>query len=143
MAPVALGLSDFEAKVVTAQLGADGILWELRGVVDSMYPLGGIDVLVPLDELAAAEASLRGDEVPARSAAPVPDSVQADAHGDDLPRRSRSSRRWWATAALIAGLAAFSLTRMASAITMLNEDRRDECRRSALAAVEGFTLACH
>src|SRR4051812_8757154 len=55
LAPVAQDLTDFEAKVVTARLGADGILWELRGVVDSLYPLGRIDVLVPVDELEEAQ----------------------------------------------------------------------------------------
>lgn len=47
LVPVATGLSDFEAKLLAAQLGAEGILWQTRGIVDSIYPFGGIDVLVP------------------------------------------------------------------------------------------------
>lgn len=63
MVPVARDLSDFEAKVLTARLGADGIIWQLRGIVDGMYPLGGIDVLVPTNEYEEARAVLcLGDE---------------------------------------------------------------------------------
>jgi hypothetical protein len=58
LVPLAQGLTDFEAKVLTAQLGAEGIIWQVRGVVDSVYPLGDIDVLVPLDELEAARPLL-------------------------------------------------------------------------------------
>lgn len=60
MVPLATGLSDFEAKVLTARLGADGIIWQLRGVVDSVYPIGEIDVLVPDAELDDAMALLVG-----------------------------------------------------------------------------------
>jgi len=51
LVPVATGLSDFEAKLLAAQLGAEGILWQMRGIVDSIYPFGGIDVLVPSGQL--------------------------------------------------------------------------------------------
>lgn len=50
LVPVATGLSDFEAKLLAAQLGAEGILWQTRGIVDSIYPFGGIDVLVPAEQ---------------------------------------------------------------------------------------------
>lgn len=36
----------FEAKLVAARLGAAGVLWELRGNVDSVYPVGQVEVLV-------------------------------------------------------------------------------------------------
>jgi hypothetical protein len=58
MVPLATGLSDFEAKMLTARLGAEGFLWQLRGVVDSVYPLGGIDVLVSDGELPEARELL-------------------------------------------------------------------------------------
>ena len=67
MVPLATGLSDFEAKVLTARLGADGIIWQVRGVLDSVYPIGATDVLVPDAELDAArlvaevDALLAGD----------------------------------------------------------------------------------
>jgi hypothetical protein len=50
MIPVAFTRSGFEAKVIAAQLGSEGIVWELRGDVDGLYPVGGIEVLVPSDE---------------------------------------------------------------------------------------------
>jgi len=50
MIPVAFTRSGFEAKVIAAQLGSEGVVWELRGDVDGLYPVGGIEVLVPLDE---------------------------------------------------------------------------------------------
>ena len=58
LVPVATGVSDFEAKLLAARLGADGILWQTRGIVDSIYPFGGIDVLVPSDQLADARLVL-------------------------------------------------------------------------------------
>jgi hypothetical protein len=64
MVPVALAASGFEAKVLAARLGADGVVWELRGDVDSVYPVGGIEVLVPREELDQARELL---------AAPLPD----------------------------------------------------------------------
>jgi hypothetical protein len=50
MIPVAFTRSGFEAKVLAAQLGSEGVVWELRGDVDGVYPVGGIEVLVPFDE---------------------------------------------------------------------------------------------
>ena len=40
MTTVATAASAFQAKVIAARLGAEGIVWELRGNVDGMYPLG-------------------------------------------------------------------------------------------------------
>ena len=36
----------FGAKVVVAQLGVEGILWELKGGVDGPYPFGPVQVFV-------------------------------------------------------------------------------------------------
>jgi hypothetical protein len=58
LVPVVTGVSDFEAKLLAARLGADGILWQTRGIVDSIYPFGGIDVLVPVDQLDDARQGL-------------------------------------------------------------------------------------
>jgi hypothetical protein len=147
---VAQDLTDFEAKVVTARLGADGILWELRGIVDSMYPLGGIDVLVPVDELEAAQHSLLGEPgVPDGVVTPV----ERDGTGDfeetgdhrgstarpPVPRPPGAPRRWWLTAAVIVGVAAFCATRIVAAVVWLQDERRD-C--SPHLAAEGLTLAC-
>jgi Putative prokaryotic signal transducing protein len=46
--------SGFEAKLIAARLGADGIICELRGGVDGPYPIGAAHVYVPLDDLELA-----------------------------------------------------------------------------------------
>jgi hypothetical protein len=50
MIPVALARSGFEAKLMAARLGSEGVIWSLRGDVDGLYPVGGIEVLVPSTE---------------------------------------------------------------------------------------------
>ena len=144
-APVAQGLSDFEAKVVTARLGADGILWEIRGIVDSVYPLGGIDVLVPVDELEAARLSLRtaGGAVSGadddRDPAGEPEGVHTPGPGAASPRPGR--RRRWVTAAVVAGVATFAVARVVTAVTLY--DPRSDCGGDAWrAAAEGLTVRC-
>ena len=65
MVPVALATTGFEAKLLAALLGAEGVVWELRGDVDGPYPVGGIEVLVhyPKSEVAGGMtiADERGD----------------------------------------------------------------------------------
>ncbi len=46
----------FEAKLLRARLGADGVLCEMRGPVDGPYPVGRVHLYVPADELALARA---------------------------------------------------------------------------------------
>jgi hypothetical protein len=48
----------FGAKVVVAQLGVEGIVWELKGGVDGPYPFGPVQVYVPEADLAEARAVL-------------------------------------------------------------------------------------
>ena len=55
--------SGFEAKVMAARLGAEGIVWELRGAVDGPYPMGPVTVLVDEDDLDVARELLLVDEV--------------------------------------------------------------------------------
>jgi len=68
MIPVAFTRSGFEAKVMAAHLGAEGVVWELRGDVDGLYPVGGIEVLVPSDEADLARdvlaTALEDGEIP-------------------------------------------------------------------------------
>jgi hypothetical protein len=54
----------FEAKVLAARLGAEGIVWELRGASD-VYPVGRSDVYVDEENLAAARELLLTDAVEA------------------------------------------------------------------------------
>jgi hypothetical protein len=58
MVRVATASGPFEAKLLAARLGADGIVWELRGGVDSIYPMGPIEVLVAPGDAALARVLL-------------------------------------------------------------------------------------
>jgi hypothetical protein len=73
------------ARILAAQLGSEGIVWELRGT-DGLYPVGPVELLVEEGDLAAAR------EVLGQAA---DDEVEWQARG-------RSSRRGrWAIAALL------------------------------------------
>jgi len=56
----------FEAKLVVARLGSEGVLWELRGGVDNAYPLGPVHVYVDEADLSVAHDVLApvGDDEP-------------------------------------------------------------------------------
>jgi hypothetical protein len=58
MVKVATASGPFEAKLLAARLGADGIVWELRGGADGIYPMGPIDVLVAADDADVARVLL-------------------------------------------------------------------------------------
>ena len=53
----------FHARVIAARLGAEGIVTELRGNVDGMYPMGEAHVFVAEEDLAEAKELLLVDEV--------------------------------------------------------------------------------
>jgi hypothetical protein len=55
--------SGFEAKVIAARLGAEGIVWQLKGGVDGPYPMGPVHVLVDEDDLDVARELLLVDEI--------------------------------------------------------------------------------
>jgi hypothetical protein len=44
----------FEARVLVARLGAEGMLWELRGGHDGPYPMGPVHVYVEAEDLTRA-----------------------------------------------------------------------------------------
>jgi len=54
----------FEARILVARLGAEGILWELRGASE-VYPVGQTHVWVDEESLADARNLLLSDEVEA------------------------------------------------------------------------------
>jgi len=82
--------SRFEANLLTAKLGANGHLWQLRSNYPSIYtgerPFGGIDVLVPADE--ADEARL----VLAAYAELMPDVVFDGQDPADFERSTNANR---------------------------------------------------
>lgn len=52
----------FEAKLIAARLGSDGVVWQLRGNVDGVYPMGPVDILVSAEDLATAREILLADD---------------------------------------------------------------------------------
>jgi hypothetical protein len=102
MVALVTGSTAFEAKVLVARLGAEGILWELRGEVDSMYPVGhGVDVLVSEDDAELARELLLGDEV--------------DAAFDDGEPIATGRSSWWVVAVALVLLVAFTTVRFVGA----------------------------
>ena len=63
MVSVASSRNAFEAKVIAARLGSEGIVWELRGAVDGMYPVGLCEVLVEEGDVERARELLLVDDV--------------------------------------------------------------------------------
>ena len=64
MVPFTTVSSTFEARVLAARLGADGILTQLRGASEGPYPLPGpVEVLVAEDQLDDARQLLLADRV--------------------------------------------------------------------------------
>jgi hypothetical protein len=55
--------SSFHARVIAARLGSDGIVTDLRGNVDGLYPVGDVHVYVDQEDLAEAQEILFVDEV--------------------------------------------------------------------------------
>lgn len=95
----------FSAKVAAARLGAEGIVWQLRGSVDGPYPLGEVDLLVEEQHVDVARALLRGD-----------DALDAPALDEDvLHRRHHPLLVAGAAVAIIAALA----TSLARVVTLL------------------------
>lgn len=54
----------FEAKLLAARLGAEGVVWQLRGSVDGPYPMGPVEVLVEAERLADARDLLSAPALP-------------------------------------------------------------------------------
>ena len=89
----------FHARVITARLGADGIVTELRGNVDGPYPMGDVHVYVGEDDLGSAQEILMADEVEA--------VFEHGAGDDDL----RAPRELWLILASVVLLAAVLFAR--------------------------------
>jgi Putative prokaryotic signal transducing protein len=56
MVPLTTVANPMAARILAAHLGAEGIVWQLRGDVDGPYPVGPVEVLVPADDLEVARA---------------------------------------------------------------------------------------
>ena len=65
--------TSFHARVIAARLGAEGIVTDLRGNIDGLYPVGDVHVYVDLEDLEEARDILLVDDV--ESAFDDPDEV--------------------------------------------------------------------
>jgi hypothetical protein len=68
--------TSFHARVIAARLGSEGILTDLRGNVDGLYPVGDVHVYVDQSDLAEAQELLMVDEV--ESAFDEPDELASE-----------------------------------------------------------------
>jgi len=91
--------SSFHARVIAARLGSEGIVTDLRGNIDGLYPVGDVHVYVGQDDLGDAQELLMVDEV--ESAFDTPE----DAAG------GRSSRELWIVLGAILAIAAVVFAR--------------------------------
>jgi hypothetical protein len=87
----------FEAKLLAARLGSEGVLWELRGGVDNAYPLGPVHVYVDEADLSVAHDVL----------APV-----SDDEPDDEPGARRSPAALVASVIVVGMLVVISVARL-------------------------------
>jgi hypothetical protein len=96
MVPLTMAANPLAARILAAHLGAEGIVWQLRGNVDGPYPVGPVEVLVPADDLEVARAVVASadtdavtvvDDEPGLDAA---DGVEAEAAIDRHGRPVRT-----------------------------------------------------
>jgi hypothetical protein len=101
MVPLTTAANPFAARVLAAHLGAEGIVWELRGNVDGPYPVGPVEVLVAESDLALAREVVTED----RS-----HEAATDGHADQLD--GRSPRELWVLLAVVLVAAGVLLGRL-------------------------------
>lgn len=92
----------FEARLVAARLGAEGVVWSLRGGHDGPLSLGTVDVLVDVDDLDTARAVLGG------SCELAADTTE--------PERETTGRDVLVVCAVLVGVILFAIARMAAPV---------------------------
>jgi hypothetical protein len=97
MVPLTTAANPVAARILAAHLGAEGIVWELRGNVDGPYPVGPVEVLVAEDDLARAR------EVVVEQDTPGPAGSLTD---------TRAPRELWLVLAVVLLVAAVLLGRL-------------------------------
>jgi hypothetical protein len=97
MVPLTTAANPVAARILAAHLGAEGIVWELRGNVDGPYPVGPVEVLVAEDDL------VRAREVVVEQDTPGPADSLTDA---------RAPRELWLVLAVVLLVAAVLLGRL-------------------------------
>ena len=71
MVPLTTTTSPVVARVLAAHLGAEGIVWQLRGNVDGPYPVGPIEVLVTAEDVERAREVVAAHLAPEDLVAPA------------------------------------------------------------------------
>jgi hypothetical protein len=104
MVPLATTRSGFEAKVLVARLGADGILAQLQGgTVDSLYPVGAFNIFVDEDDLDRARELLEEGT-----------GELTDEEDSYVESRRSNHVEWWMAVILIGSLVLFVALRIFS-----------------------------
>src|SRR5688500_2008537 len=88
----------FEARLVAARLGSEGVVWSLRGGHDGPLTFGTVDVLVDADDLEIAQEVL-GLEVT-----------------EAAPERETTGRDVLLVALVLVGALLFAIARMAAPV---------------------------
>jgi hypothetical protein len=96
----------FEARLVAARLGSEGIVWSLRGGHDGPLALGAVDVLVDADDYALARELL----------ATEPDWDGEVGAADAQPERETTGRDILVGLAVLVGAVLFAIARMATRV---------------------------
>ncbi|MGH9263117.1 MAG: hypothetical protein ACRD1D_00355 [Acidimicrobiales bacterium] len=94
--------TSFHARVIAARLGSEGIVTDLRGNVDGLYPVGDVHVYVDEEDLAEAQELLMADEV--ESAFDDPDDLDFADRG--------TPKELWLVLGSILGIASVTFSRM-------------------------------
>jgi hypothetical protein len=98
----------FEAKLLAARLGSEGVLWELRGGVDNAYPLGPVHVYVDEADLSVAHDVLEPVAV---------DEPDAQVDGTVPAHIKRSAVALVASVLVVGLLVVISLARLVATVT--------------------------
>jgi hypothetical protein len=121
MVPLTTAASPIAARILAAHLGAEGIVWQLRGDVDGPYPVGPVEVLVPADdlelarELLAAEPiadPIEGELADDLTNGEVPGTTELDSPTPGPSGSQRSRRQLWVAVVGVVLVAAFMLGRI-------------------------------
>lgn len=97
--------SAFQARVLAARLGSEGIVTQLRGAVGGPYPVGDVVVFVDEGDADLARQLLLADEVEAAF-------EPAEAVAGVRPGRRRAMLQLWLAAGTVVWIAVSSLVRL-------------------------------
>lgn len=95
----------FEARVLVARLGSEGIVWSLRGGQDGPFAIGNVEVLVDEDDLDTARELLLLDDF---------DGPLAPAGAQ--PERETTGRDIAVLAVVLLGVIVFAIARMTAKV---------------------------